>query len=440
MKKNTYDTSTSKQLFSQAEKSLVGGVASSMHKSEWEEYPIFMERGSGSHLYDVDENEYIDYTGGFGPDILGFTPPTVMQAVIEQISKGTQFAAPFRILNDVSKKLVQIIPCADKVIYETTGTEAVMFALRLARAHTGKNKFIRFEGHYHGWADELLVSFASNSIKMMGPYNKPWKTYGSAGQGDNSISDVIVLPWNDLDLVDEIVKRQGHEIAAILTEPVMINCDVIMPRPGFLEGLRKISEENGIDLIFDEVITGFRLALGGAQEFFNVVPDFSTFAKAVAGGYPLAGVAGKQAIMDSDVRPLGTFNGNPLSIVACHETIKVLEQPGFYEKINNTTHRITQGITDIAKRIGIPLNCDHVASVWWLQFGINEPMVHYRDTFRVDRNKYRNFYILCQERGLRLHPVRGRFYTSAAHTEQDVDRTLEVIEEVLLTISKNSLP
>lgn len=436
METKILQTNKSKLLFEQAKKSLVGGVASKMHKSELEEYPIYIDRGVGSHIFDVDGNEYIDYWNGYGPTILGFTPPTVMQAVIDQVQKGPQFAAPFEILNEVSAKLVDVIPCADLVDYETSGTEAVMLALRLARAHTGKNKFIRFEGHYHGWADEVLVSNSPTSLNMMGPRNRPWKVMGSAGQREGTIDDVIVLPWNDIDLVQQVVRRQGHEIAAIITEPVMINCEVITPKPGYLEGLREITAKNEIDLIFDEVITGFRLALGGAQEFYGIVPDLSTFAKAVAGGYPLAGVAGKREVMESDVHPLGTFNGNPIAIAACDATLKVLEQPGIYEHMNSITDRITRGVSEIGERLGFVLFCSHVGSVWWLQFGIHEPMKDYRDTFKVDKGTYQRFRFLCQERGLRLHPWRGRFYTSAAHTNDDVNRTLEITEEVLTIMSK----
>jgi len=236
--------------------------------------------------------------------------------------------------------------------------------------------------------------------------------------------------------VEQIVRRHGHEIAAIITEPVMINCEVVLPKPGFLEGLRKITEKNEIDLVFDEVITGFRLALGGAQEFYGVVPDLSTFAKAVAGGYPLAGVAGKRAVMDSGVHPLGTFNGNPIAIAACKATLEALEKPGIYEHMDSITDRITRGITEISNRLGIILYCSHIASVWWLQFGIQNPLVDYRDTFNVDKDQYQCFRILCQERGLRLHPWRGRFYTSAAHSDEDVDKTLEIAEEALTIMSK----
>jgi glutamate-1-semialdehyde 2,1-aminomutase len=435
-----FQTNKSKLLFEQAKKSMVGGVASKMHMSEWEQYPIYVDHGEGSHIIDVDGNDYIDYWNGYGPTILGFTPQEVIQAVIDQAQKGSQFAAPFEMLNEVSAKLVDIIPCADLVDYETSGTEAVMLALRLARAHTGKSKFIRFEGHYHGWADEVLVSSGPASLKKMGPRSKPWKVLGSVGQRKGTIGDVIVLPWNDLDLVRETVSRQKNEIAAIITEPVMANCEVVLAQPGYLEGLREISANNGIDLIFDEVITGFRLALGGAQDYYRIVPDISTFAKAVAGGYPLAGVTGRSDVMNSGVHPLGTFNGNPIAIAACKATLKALEQPGVYERLDSITDGITRGINEIGGRLGLDFCCSHVGSIWWLQFGIREPLTDYRGSFKVDKDTYQKFRLLCQERGLRLHPWRGRFYTSTAHTQKDVEKTLEIVEEAMTILIKKSLP
>ena len=430
-----YDTKTSRQLYAQTSQYLVDGVASALHKSESQEYPVYFERGEGSHLFDADENEYIDYLGGYGPAILGFTPPEVMQAAIAQVSMGTQLAAPFRLLNEVSRKLVEAIPCADRVAYTMTGTEAVMLALRLVRAHTAKDKILRFEGHYHGWSDEALISNAPNSLKMMGPRNRPWKIPGSAGQRQTATADIIVLPWNDLDLLEKVIRRQGHEIAAVITEPAMFNCEVIPPKPGFLEGLREITEKNEIDLIFDEVITGFRLALGGAQEYYGITPDLSTFAKAAAAGYPIAGVAGKREIMEADVHPMGTFNGNPLSIAACKATLTALDQPGIYDHMSHITHLLATGVTEIGKRKGIVMYCDHIQSVWWLQFGVGQALTDYRDTFRVDKARYQRFYGLCLQRGLRMHPVRGRFYVSAAHSEKDVEKTLQVIEDVFTVLA-----
>jgi len=431
-----FNTSGSKSLFEAAKKSLLGGVASSLHKGRFEEYPIYITRGSGSRIYDVDGNEYIDYLGGFGPMILGYSPPSVNDAVMEQIAKGSQFAAPYQLLNEVSEKLIEIIPCADLVSYQSTGTEANMLNFRLARAFTGKRKIVKFEGHYHGWSDEEMISYDADSLKSMGPRNRPWKTLASAGQLENSSEHIIVLPWNDLDLVERIIRHEGDEIAALITEPIMCNCDPpILPQPGYLAGLRELTEENDIVLIFDEVITGFRVSLGGAQAYYNVTPDLTTFAKAVAGGFQIAGVAGKREIMESDVHPVGTFNANPIGIAACRATIRELEKAGIYENMAEVTKRLMDGIRTISERRSISMYSDSIASIGMLAFGVRDPMNDYRDTFKVNRAEYREFRKSCLGRGVRLHPTKGRLYTSTAHTVQDIDETLLVVEKVLTETS-----
>lgn len=432
MSAKKYNTNKCRELFEEAKKVLVGGVASSLHKSPYEEYPIYIEYGKGSKIYDVDGNEYIDYMGGYGPMILGYCPPGLAEAVIEQIGKGSQFAAPNILLNEVSKKLTEIIPCADMVSFQGTGTEANLFNFRLARAYTGKEKIVKFEGHYHGWADEVLISFNPDSLQLMGPRNKPWKTLGNPGQRIKAAEDIVVLPWNDLDIVHKTIKSQGHEIAGVILEPIMLNCEPVFPKPGYLEGLRELTVENEIVLIFDEIITGFRLSLGGAQEYYKVTPDICTFGKAVAGGYPLAGVAGKKEIMQSGVYPGGTFNANPISIAACNATINLLSKKGVYENMARLTKKITDGITEIADKKKITLYCSGLASIWQIAFGVQGKLNDYRDNFKVDKMTYQEFRKRTLQKGLRLHPTRGRQYLSAAHTDVDVDKTLSVIEEVLI--------
>ncbi len=430
-------TAKSREYFEKAKSCLVNGVASSLHKSPTENYPIYIERGKGSKIYDVDGNEYIDYMGGYGPMILGYCPPVLNQEVIDQIGRGSIFAAPDKILNEVSEKLVDIIPCAELVSYTASGTEANMLNFRLARAFTGKDKIVKFEGHYHGWSDEELISVRPDSLQHLGPRNKPWKTIGSAGQREKAADDIIVLPWNDLELVEKVIERQGHEIAAIITEPIMGNCEPIFPKPGYLQGLRDLTAKNDIVLIFDEVITGFRLSIGGAQEYYGVTPDTCSFGKAVAGGYPLAGVAGKKEIMDSGVHPVGTFNGNPICIAACKATIGELENPSIYEHMANLTRSVVDGIAAIAKSNDICLFCDAVGSIWQLAFGIQQKMNDYRDNFMVNKVAYQKFRKGGLERGIRFHPSRGRQYTSAAHTAEDVEKTLLVVDELLCEMRRD---
>lgn len=428
-------TVKSRERFEKAQRSVLGGIASSLHKATYEDYPLYIERGEGSRIWDIDGNEYIDFMGSYGPMILGYCPPAVGEAVKEQIDRGSQFAAPTESLNELSEKLTQIIPCAELVSFASTGTEVNMGAFRFARAFTGKDKIVKFEGHYHGWSDEELISVRAGSIAQLGPRNKPWKIRGNAGQTDRSLENIIIIPWNDLDMVEEIIRRHGHEIAAFITEPIMLNCEPVLPKPGFLEGLRTLTEENGILLIFDEVITGFRLSLGGAQEYFGVTPDLCTFGKAAAGGFQFAAIAGKREIMETGVHPQGTFNGNPIAVAACNATIKELEKPGFYENMARITRRLTEGITELSQKKEITLHCAGVESIWQLAFGIDQPMNEYRDNFKVDKATYQKFRMGGLARGIRFHPILGRFYTSAAHTDEDVDRTLEVAEELLSAIS-----
>jgi len=425
-----YETKKSAELFQVATNYLVGGVASSIHKAKDEAYPIYAVRGKGSRFTDVDGNEYIDYMGSFGPSILGFSPDAVNEAVWRQIQDGTHFALPTESLNTLSKKLTEILPCAEMVGYQSTGTEADMVALRLARAYTGKNKIIRFEGHYHGWCDELNVSAHPVALGSMGPKNAPWRNTESAGQRRGASDDIIVLPWNDLEILETTLKRHGHEIAALITEPIMYNTEPVLPQPGYLEGVRELTKQYGVLFILDEVITGFRLALGGAEEYFGVTPDIVVFAKAVAAGYPISGVGASREIMESGVHPAGTFNANPLCVAAALATIEELEKPGTYEGLQHITTLIKDGVNDLARKHNMKLWCDNQVSVWQLQFGIDGPMKDVRDTFKVDKKMYGHFYKECLKRGIRLHSSRGRFYISTKHTEEDVAKTLEVFDEV----------
>lgn len=430
-------TDTSKKLFTEAQNYLVGGVASSLHKAEHEEYPIYASHGKGSRIWDVDGNEYIDYMGSFGPSLLGFSPDELNRAVIAQIEKGTHFALPTESVNQLSRHLVEVIPCAEVVGYQSSGTEANLVNFRLARSFTGKSKIIKFEGHYHGWADELSLSVKPMSLKSMGPRNRPWKCLESAGQLDGSGNEIIVLPWNDIDILEKTIKRHKHEIAAVITEPVMYNAEPIKPLPGYLAAMRQLTRDNDILLIFDEVITGFRVALGGASQLYGVIPDLVTFAKAFAGGYPIAGVAGRREILECGVHPAGTFNANPLCVAAAITTMDIISRPGTYENLERITGRIKQGVNELAERYGVKLWCDNQVSIWQMSFGIDSPMTEFRDNFKVDKKTYLNFYKRCLDRGVRLHSGRGRFYISTAHTDKDVDKTLQVFEDVFKKMFNN---
>ena len=310
-----YHTQGSRRLYQATLPYLVDGVGSSFHVPSYRDYPIAMTHGKGSKLYDVDGNEYIDYILGFGPMLLGHCPPAVDRAVAEQLKRGTHFSAPTPELGALSRRLTQVIPAAEKVVYQNSGTEVVMYALRLARAFTGRYKIVKFEGQYHGWSDEEKVSIDADTVADLGPRENPRKILPTKGQRLSSADDLILLPWNDLEALDRTLTQRREEIAAVLMEPCMCDSGPILPQPGYLAGVRELTRRHGVLLIFDEVITGFRLALGGAQAYYGVTPDIATFAKAIASGYPFGAVVGRRDVMDCGVPASGTFNGNPLSLI-----------------------------------------------------------------------------------------------------------------------------
>lgn len=429
-----YGTEKSKALFDEAKKYLVGGIASSLHKSEDEAYPIYAASGKGCRILDVDGNEYVDFMGSFGPSILGFSNPILNQAVHEQVERGTHFAMPTESLDVLSKEIVRIMPGAEMVGFQSTGTEANLVALRLARAYTGRTKIVKFEGHYHGWADELNISVKPTSKKAMGPRSRPWKTLECPGQLESAADQILVLPWNDLKAVETIFRARGHEIAGVITEPIMYNIEPVFPQPGYLEGLRALTAQYGIVLIFDEVITGFRLALGGAGSYFGVQPDLSTFGKAVAGGYPISGVVGKRAVLECGVHPAGTFNANPLCVAAAIATLGELQKPGVYTQLSEIADMLRDGILALGQKFGVKLWCQSSTSIVGFNFGIDQPLRNAADTFQVDKKLYSKFYMCCMERGIRLHPFRGRMYISTAHTKADIHQTLQVFEEIFQTL------
>lgn len=425
-------TEKSKALHEETKKYLVDGVGSFFHITSYGEYPIAITHAKGSRLYDVDGNEYIDYVLGFGPMLCGHCNPTVDAAVKEQIDKGTHFSAPTEDLLKLSKKLTEIIPSAESVTFQNSGTEVVMTAMRLARAYTGRYKIIKFEGQYHGWSDEEKISIDAKSIEEMGDREHPNKIIHTKGQRLTSADDLIVLPWNDLDILERYLQEQGDEIAAVLMEPVMFDSGPILPKPGYLAGVRELTEKYNVLLIFDEVITGFRLGLGGAQGYYGVTPDISTFAKAVSNGYPFGVVAGKYEIMNCGIHSSGTFNGNPVGTAAALAVIEELSKPGTYERMEHLGQMLEDGFRELGKKFGIKIYARHMASIFILFFGFEEDTDDFRDWLgKADIPFYREFSKRMEQYGVRLTDRRGREYLSVQHTEEDIRRTLEVAEVVL---------
>ena len=422
----------SRKMFERACEFIAGGVNSAM-RGTMKPFPLFFERGEGSKIYDVDGNKYIDYSLSFGPLILGHRPAKVVNAVKEQIDKGWIYGAQHELEIKLSEKLAKIIPCAELTRYSNTGTEAVQMALRLARAYTGKNKIIKFEGHYHGWLDNILISYHPK-LEEAGTIESPHSVLTSSGQVESVLKDIIILPWNNLEIFEEVVKRHKDEIAGIITEPMMCNSGVIYPAKGYLEGLRKVTSENKIILIFDEVITGFRLALGGAQEYFNVIPDIAVFGKAMAAGFPISSIAGKRDIMNlitqGKVIHAGTFNSNPISIAAAYATVTELEKNngGIYKHIFRLGNRLKEGIEKIVKDIGFPAILQGPGPMFHLFFTHRKSVNHYRDYLDSDMEIYEKFIEYLLHEGI-LSLSRGIWYISAAHSDEDIERTLEAVEK-----------
>lgn len=425
-------TKKSELLHQETKEYLVDGVGSYFHIALNADYPIAMTHGKGPKLYDVDGNEYIDYILGFGPVILGYANEAVNSAVTRQLALGSHFSAPNEDLLKLSKKLTEIIPSAESVCFQNSGTEVVMYALRLARAYTGKYKIIKFEGQYHGWSDEEKISIDAKNVEELGSREHPNKIIHTRGQRLSSADDLIILPWNDEKILEKNLKEHSDEIAAVITEPVMCDSGPILPKDGYLKKMRELTQKYQVLLIFDEVITGFRAALGGAQEYYGITPDLSTFAKAIANGFPFGAVVGKKEIMNCGIHSSGTFNGNPVGTAAALATIEELSRPGTYEHFDRLADFMEEGFKKLAAKYQIKIYFRHVGSICILFFGYTEDPEDFRDWLeKADVKLYEKFVKGCREYGVRFTDRRGREYLSLAHTEEDISHTLKVADQVL---------
>lgn len=428
-------------LYERAQNVLAGGVSSEFRKFS-QPHPLFYQRGEGAKIWDADGNEYLDFTLSQGPLILGHSHPHVLETVLTASTQGQLFAGQHLQELELAETLQRLIPCAELLRFSLSGAEADHTALRVARAATGRSKFLRFEGHYHGWFDNVALGVSGPSEAAMGPREHPTPIPWTQGLPARVMDEFVLLPWNDLALVEKTLEEQGHDIAAIITEPVMCNNGCIAPRAGFLEGLRELCDRYGIVLIFDEVITGFRLGLGGAQKFFGVTPDMGIFGKAMASGYPISVVCG-QRYFGHENKPLmelmangtvvhaGTMNsGNP-SIAAARATIEVLEGEEVHQRLFCLGELLREGLG----KLGAETGHDD-----WRVMGIG-PMLHVgfsprseiadlRDVLSYDKGKYARFAGAMQEKGVRLIG-RGLWYVSGAHTEADIERAIETAREVL---------
>ena len=437
-----FKDSESKSWYERSLKSVAGGVHSNVNAAA-PPHPLYIERGKGSKIYDVDGNEYIDYLLAYGPVILGYSPDVLNEAVKKQLDMGVAFGNPGPSDVEAAEKVIKIVPCAESVRFNNTGTEAVQSVIRLARAYTGKNKIIKFEGHYHGWLDNIYISHLPDCVSAMGLRNNPWPVLGSPGQSPSAVQDLVLLPWNDLAIVEQALSDHRGEIAAILTEPIMSNCAVIPPKPGFLEGLRKLADQYGVLLIFDEVITGFRVAAGGAQELYGVTPDLSTFAKAIGGGFPVAGICGRKEIFkyiaSMDVVHAGTYNGNALVIAAVNAVLDEVTKDdfAFYKQLTQRGKRLMAGIEAAAKANGVKLRAEGPGPMFGIAFTEDE-FYDFRSFARIKNSAWNRFRRRMLENGVHIFPTdKGLFYLSGAHTDADIDFTIDVINKVFSEFDYN---
>ena len=423
-----YDTSIAQ--YERAKKVLAGGVSSNFRYHVLP-VPLGIERGEGAYIWDADGNRYIDYVLGNGPAFLGHTPEAVLDAVRATLGRGQAFTTVHKAEIELAERIVEVVPCAERVRFDVSGTQVDQIAMRLARAHTGRTKVLKFEGNYHGWADNIFASVAP-ALNEAGSYDQPTVIAQSKGQPENIRANLIVRPFNDVEVLSATLSEHGKEIAAIVLEPIMCNSGVIEPKPGYLQAMRKMCDEHGIILIFDEVITGFRVALGGAQQRYGVTPDLAVFAKACAAGFPMAIIAGKAAVMEEVLAGVvhgGTYNGLTSTVAACRASIETLAANGgaIYDKIEKQGQRLMEGIREIAKRRQVPLHTQGVGQIFTTVFTENGPLTHYRDFKATDEQMRLKFVQGMQDRGVRV-TSRGTWFMSAVLSDEDITQSLEVAD------------
>jgi glutamate-1-semialdehyde 2,1-aminomutase len=436
-------TNRSKQLFGQALRVLIeGGSSPSRGPANYGDYPLFIERGEGSRVYDVDGNPYIDWMMAYGALPLGHAHPRVAEAVSQAAVTGAHFAAATEIEVEVAELLQRLIPSAERVRFANTGTEATMAAIRLARGFTGKSKFVKFEGHYHGWYDDFLVSSHPQLPAAMGHRHDPIKIADSSGLNRHALDDTIVVPWNDLPAVERAIDAHRGHIAAVISEGIMANMGVIPPEPGYLQGLRELTRANGILFILDETVTGCRIAPGGCQQYYGVTPDISTFGKALGAGLPVAALVGRAEIMDAlawgGVLHYGTHNASRIGLFAARASLRELcrDDNAAFSHVWRIGQRLAKGLRRLFSQTGTKAIVQGVGPMQQILFTTQPAIRDYREyCTHVDRRKYQRFALALFQHGVYMTPSAAlHSIATLAHTEEDVSFTLAAAQEALAEI------
>lgn len=432
MVNTTIKTTKSQEVFAAAQNLMPGGVSSPVRafKSVGGQ-PIVFDRVKGAYIWDIDGNQYIDYVGTWGPAICGHAHPEVIAALHDALEKGTSFGAPSVLENVLAEMVIDAVPSIEMVRFVNSGTEACIGVLRLMRAFTNRDKIIKFEGCYHGHADAFLVK-AGSGVATLGLPDSP-------GVPKSATSTTLTAPFNDLEAVKALFEENRDEIAGVILEPVVGNAGFIAPDAGFLEGLRELTHEHGALLVFDEVMTGFRIAYGGAQEKFGVTPDLTTLGKVIGGGLPVGAYGGRRDIMSmvapaGPVYQAGTLSGNPLAMTAGIKTLELLQKPGTYEYLERITKKLADGLLQIAKENGHEVCGGQISAMFGLFF-TSGPVHNYEDAKKSDTAKFGRFHRGMLERGVYLAPSQFEAgFTSFAHTEEDIDQTLAVARDVISSL------
>jgi glutamate-1-semialdehyde 2,1-aminomutase len=423
----------SEELFARAKTIIPGGVSSPVRAFKAVGgSPLFVARAEGARFRDADGRSFIDYVGSWGPLILGHAHPAILEAIREAAARGTSYGAPCALEVELAERVVRHVPSVEKVRFVSSGTEATMSALRVARGFTGRRKILKFDGGYHGHADSLLVSAGSGVATLGIP--------GSPGVPEGTVADTLVVPFNDVAAVEAAVAAHGRDLAAIIVEPVCGNMGTVAPKPGYLQALREITRKNGTVLVFDEVMTGFRLALGGAQQLYGITPDMTCLGKILGGGLPAAAYGGRDDIMklvapEGPVYQAGTLSGNPLAMAAGCTAIDLLTQPGTYEALEATSARLAEGLTRAAREAGLDVTVNRVGSMLTVFFCAG-PVVDYASAKTSDTRRFGRFFHAMLERGVYLPPAQFEAaFISLAHGEAEVDATLRAAAEAFRAVA-----